>query len=94
MVTIIKIKKITIDHSIYIKFLFDGLVSYLTFSNYDVLNTTNNKTAFPELTIFFEEHFEMKVQEGSVPKYPNLRIFQSPLGFSVDQTDQIMELVN
>ena len=36
----------------------------------------------------------MKVQEGSVLKYLNLRIFQSPLGFSVDQTDHIMELVN
>ena len=84
MVTIIKYKKSTIDHSVYIKFLFDGLVSYLTFSNYDVLNTTNNKTAFPELTIFFEEHFEMKVQEAFFPKYLNLRIFQSPFGFSVD----------
>ena len=26
--------------------------------------------------------------------YLDLRIFQSPLGFSVDQTDHIMELVN
>ena len=36
----------------------------------------------------------MKVQEGSVLKYLNFRIFQSPLGFSVDQTDHIMELAN
>ena len=36
----------------------------------------------------------MKVQEGYVLKYLNLRIFQYPLGFNVDQTDQIMELVN
>ena len=36
----------------------------------------------------------MKVQEGSVLKYLNFRIFQSALGFSVDQTDHIMELVN
>ena len=36
----------------------------------------------------------MKVQEGSVLKYLNFRIFQSPLGFSIDQTDHIMELVN
>ena len=36
----------------------------------------------------------MKVQEGSVLKYLNLLIFQSPIGFSVDQTDHIMELVN
>ena len=36
----------------------------------------------------------MKVQEGSVLKYLNVRICQSPLGFSVDQTGHIMELVN
>ena len=36
----------------------------------------------------------MKFQEGSVLKYSNLRIFQSPLGLSVYQTDHIMEIVN
>ena len=36
----------------------------------------------------------MKLQEGSVLKYPNLLLFQSPIGFSVDQTDQITEIVN
>ena len=36
----------------------------------------------------------MKVQEGYVLKYLNLRVFQSPIGSSVDQTDHIMELVN
>ena len=36
----------------------------------------------------------MKFQEGSVFKYLPFRNFQSPLGFSVDQTYQIMELVN
>ena len=36
----------------------------------------------------------MKVQEVSVLKYLNLRIFQSPLGLSVNQTDHIMEIVN
>ena len=36
----------------------------------------------------------MKVQEGSVLKYLNFRICHSPLGFSIDQTDHIMKLVN
>ena len=69
-------------------------MSYLIFSTDDVLNTTNNETSFTELTRVFEEYFEMKVQEESVLKYLSLRIFQSPLGFTVDQTDNIMELVN
>ena len=53
-----------------------------------------NETEFTELRIFFEEAFEIKFQKGSVLKYTNLRIFQSPLGFNVDQTEHIMELVN
>ena len=36
----------------------------------------------------------MKLQEGSFLKYLNFQIFKSTLGFSVDQTDKLMELVN
>ena len=35
-------------------FFTDGTVYYLTVSTDDVLNTTNNETAFTELTIFFK----------------------------------------
>ena len=52
VITIIKYKKITIDHAIYIKFFSDGTLSYLTVSTDDVLNNTNNETSFPELRIF------------------------------------------
>ena len=94
VVTILKYKKSTNDHAIYIKFFTDGTVSYLAVSTGDALNNTNNETEFPELTRVSDEHFEMKVQEGSVLKYLNFRIFQYPLGFSVDKTDHIMEIVN
>ena len=94
VVTILKYKKSTIDNAIYIKVFTYGTVFYLIVYTDDVLNTTNNETEFTELTIVSEEQFEMKVQEVSVLKYLNLRIFQSPLGFSVDQTDHIMELLN
>ena len=63
VVNIIKYKKSTIDHSIYITVFSDGTVSYLTVSTDDVLNTTNNENKFPELKRAFKEHFEMKVQE-------------------------------
>ena len=52
------------DHAIFIKLFTDGAVSCLTVSTDDVLNTTTNKMEFPELTRFFEEQFEIKVQEG------------------------------
>ena len=44
VVTIIKYKKSTIDHVIYIKAFTDGTVYCLTVSNNDVINTTNNET--------------------------------------------------
>ena len=68
VVTILEYKKSTIDHDIYIKVFDDGTVSYLTVSTDDVLNTTNNENAFPELTRVFKEHIEIKVQEGSILK--------------------------
>ena len=94
MLTIIKYKKITIDHSICIKVFSDGTVSYLTVSTDDVINTTTNETEFPDLRTVFEEYFGIKLQEGYVLKYLNFLMFQSPPGFSVDHTDHIMELVN
>ena len=42
VVTVIKYKKITIDHAIYIKVFTDVTVSYCTVSTDDVFNSTNN----------------------------------------------------
>ena len=52
-----KYKKITIDHDIYIKVFSDETVSYITVSTDDILNTTNNETAFTEIRRVFEEYF-------------------------------------
>ena len=54
VVTILKYRKTTIYHGIYIKVLSDGTVSYLIVYNDDVTNPTNNETAFPKLRSFFE----------------------------------------
>ena len=75
MVIIIKYKKITIYHAIYIKVFSDGTFSYISVSTDDVLNNTNNKTAFPEPRKVFEECFDIEVQEVSVLKYINFRFF-------------------
>ena len=47
VVTILKYKKITTDHAIYIKVFADVIVSYLRVFTDDVLNTTNNEIKFP-----------------------------------------------
>ena len=90
----LKYKKIKIYRAIYIKVFPDGTVSCLTVSNGDVLNDNNNETEFPKLRIFYEEVFEIKVQDISILKYMVFRISQYPPGFSIDQTDHIMELVD
>ena len=63
VVTIIKYKKSTIDHDIYIKVFTDGTVSYLTVSTYDVLSTTNNENAFPELTRVLKNTLRLKYRK-------------------------------
>ena len=94
VVTILKYNKRKTYHAIYIKLFSEIKVSYLTVSDYDVLNITNNGTGFPGITRVSEEDFEMKFQEGSILKHLIIRIFQSPIGFSVYSTDNIMELIN
>ena len=66
----------------------------LSFSTDDVLNNNNNDTEFTELKIIFVIDFRNKIQEGSVLKYINFQIFECPLVFRVDHTDNIMELVH
>ena len=94
VVTIVKYNKSRIDHDIFIEVFSDWTVSCITVSTDDVFSTTNNKTEFSEIRIVFEESFDIKFQEGYVLKCLNLLIWKSPLGFSVYQTDHIMELVN
>ena len=52
VVTIIKYKKNTIYHAIYIKVLSYFTVSYPMVSTDNVINATNNETVFPEVTVF------------------------------------------
>ena len=60
MVTILKYNKNTIDHSVYIKVFSDVKASYIIFSTDYILKTTNNETAFTELTRVFEEALRLK----------------------------------
>ena len=79
VVKIVEHKKNTIDN-IWIKVFSDGTVTYLKVSTDDFLNTTNKDTYFTEIRKVFEESFDIKIQELSMLKYPNFRIYQSPLG--------------
>ena len=41
---------------------------------YDVINNNNNEKSFTKPRRIYEEYFEIKFQEVSVPKYLNFRI--------------------
>ena len=69
-------------------------VYFFTVSTDDLINNTNNDSAFTETKKIFEEAFEIKIQEGSVIRYLKIRIYLSPLGVSIYQTYNIMDLVN
>ena len=68
VVKILKHKKTTIGHAIYIKVFSDGTVPYITVSTDDVLDYTNKETDFIELRHVFEKYFTIKVKEGYVLK--------------------------
>ena len=55
-VTILKYKKITIDHTIYIRVFSDGTVSYRAVYTVYVINTTTNGISFPELKRVLKKH--------------------------------------
>ena len=44
-------------------------VYFFTVSTDDLINNTNNDSAFTETKKIFEEAFEIKIQEGSVIRY-------------------------
>ena len=50
VVAILKYKKITIYHAVYIKVFSDGTVSYLKVSTDDIISNTYNEAQFTELT--------------------------------------------
>ena len=54
VVTVLKYKKISIYHGIYIKVFSDRNFPYITVSTDDVINTANNETSFTELRKVFE----------------------------------------
>ena len=60
----------------------------------DLLIATNSSTLKNEVLQTLTAAFKVTTQEGSVIKYLNFRIIQSPHGISIDQTNHILDLVN
>ena len=61
-------------------------------STCDIFQTTNNNYYFEDIIYNFEITFKVKVSQGYVLKYLKFIIFQSPLGYIIDLTDNIPNL--
>ena len=76
VVPVLKYNKSAIDHAIYIKIFYDGKVSYITVSTYDVLNNTNNETAFPELRTLLKKLLRLNFKKDL---YLSTKIYEFPV---------------
>ena len=90
VVTILKYKTIIIYHAIYIKVLYNGPMSYITVSNHDVINTTNNETELLNSEEFLKKFLRLKYKKDMFLCAWIFGVCQSRLSFSVDKTDTIM----
>ena len=82
----------TVDHAVF-RLDKDGETAILAVSTDDILCATSNSDIFWLIHSVLKETFEITMQEGPVLSYLNLRIIQSELGISLDQTEHINDLV-
>jgi hypothetical protein len=81
------------DHGVFI-WSYNGLEQcYLALATDDVLFLSKTRTPFLFLRTELDKLFDLTVNEGSVLKFLNLRIVQSPAGISFDQTNHIRSVL-
>jgi hypothetical protein len=66
---------------------------FLALATDDFLVLANDREHFLALKSGLEKLFKMTLQEGSVLRFLNLRIIQSPHGISIDQTDHVVDSI-
>jgi len=80
------------DHGIFIWKL-PTETCYTALETDDLLFISKTRSPFLTLNTELEKLFDLTVSEGSVLKFLNLRIIQSPSGISFDQTDHIKNTI-
>jgi hypothetical protein len=67
--------------------------SYLALATDDILFLSSTRSPFLQLKSDLEQLFDLTVCEGSIVKFLNLHIVQSPAGISFDQMQHIWSVV-
>jgi hypothetical protein len=66
---------------------------FLALATDDCLVLCDDQSQFLYLKAKMEAIFEVTLKEGAILRFLNLRIIQSPVGISIDQTDHIVETI-
>jgi hypothetical protein len=66
---------------------------FLALATDDFLVLTDDRKLFLSFKSGLEKLFKLTLQEGSVLRFLNLRVIQSPNGISIDQTDHVVDSI-
>ncbi len=82
------IKRSTIDHGIFV-WLWQHETCYIALETDDILVASPTNAPFLFLKQELEKIFDLTMRMGSMLRYLNIRIIQSPAGISIDQSQHI-----
>jgi len=88
----LKMIRCSCDHGIFIWHLSDE-TCYIALETDDLLFLSKTRQPFLRLKAELEKLFDLTVCEGTILKFLNLRIVQSPSGVSFDQTQHIQRTI-
>ncbi len=88
----LKMIRCSCDHGIFVWHL-PNETCYVAIETDDLLFLSKTRSPFLQLKLELEKLFDLTVCEGSVLKFLNLRIIQSPHGISFDQTQHIQNTI-
>jgi hypothetical protein len=89
----LKFVRSSTDHGVFTWFFNDVELCYLALATDDILFLSKTRSPFLFLRQELEKLFDLTVTEGSILKFLNLRIVQSPAGISFDQTQHIRSVL-
>jgi hypothetical protein len=90
----LKFVRSSADHGVFVLSFNNGTETcYLALATDDILFISPTRDPFLWLKTELEKLFDLTVCEGSILKFLNLRIVQSPAGISFDQTNHIQNII-
>jgi hypothetical protein len=80
------------DHAVFV-WKTDSIELFKALATDNFILLISSQALFLSLKTGLEKLFELTLQEGSILRFLNLRIIQSPYGISIDQTDHLVDSI-